>query len=367
MRPAFEVADVLQNVNFYAPGYTVHQQKTLRAIQQCRTAALGGHVDACDGCGNITVSYNSCRNRHCNKCQGHKREEWIQNRRAELLPCTYYHVVFTLPQELNGVALHRPDLAYTALFRAAWQTLQQFGKNEGLRLGMIAVLHTWGQNLSLHPHLHCIVPGGGMDEKGRWKRKVRSDKYLFAVKALSKVFRAKYVQQLRKEGIGDKTLLETLFKKEWVVYAKRPFGGPAQVIEYLGRYTHKVAISNQRLVEVDQQQVSFRYKDYRQNGATKIMALPVAVFVRRFALHILPRRFIRIRHYGILSSRWKNNRLQKLREVLKMQPVECKPLTLIRKCPCCKTGILITIEVFEKRGPPPTGFMVAKNVPVPQP
>lgn len=139
------------------------------------------------------------------------------------------------------------------------------------------------------------------------------------------------------------------------------------MIEYLGRYTHKVAISNQRLVEVDQQQVSFRYKDYRQNGATKIMALPVAVFVRRFALHILPRRFIRIRHYGILSSRWKNNRLQKLREVLKMQPVECKPLTLIRKCPCCKTGILITIEVFEKRGPPPTGFMVAKNVPVPQP
>ncbi|UKJ06949.1 IS91 family transposase [Solitalea lacus] len=366
MRPAWEVADVLQKVNCYTPNYTVHQQKTLRAIQLCRTAALGGHVDACDGCGNISVSYNSCRNRHCNKCQGHKREEWIQDRQAELLPCTYFHVVFTLPQELNGLALHRPDLVYAALFRAAWQTLLQFGKNEGLQLGMIAVLHTWGQNLSLHPHLHCIVPGGGMDERGQWRRKARSDKYLFAVKALSKVFRAKYVQQLRQEGIEDQTLLETLFKKEWVVYAKRPFGGPGQVIEYLGRYTHKVAISNQRLVEVNEEEVSFRYKDYRQNGVTKVMVLPVNEFVRRFAQHILPRRFVRIRHYGILSSSWKRGHLQKLRESQKMVSVEAKMVTLIRKCPCCKTGTLVTIEVFGKRGPPQTDFRVAKIVPVPQ-
>ncbi|RYZ49343.1 MAG: IS91 family transposase [Sphingobacteriales bacterium] len=367
MRPAFEVADVLQKVNFYTPAYTVHQQKTLRAIQLCRTAALGGHIDACDGCGNISVSYNSCRNRHCNKCQGHKREEWIQDRQAELLPCTYYHVVFTLPQELNGLALHRPDLVYPALFRAAWQTLQQFGKNEGLQLGMIAVLHTWGQNLSLHPHIHCIVPGGGLDENGRWKRKARSDKYLFAVKALSKVFRAKYLQQLRNDGIGDKALLDSLFKKEWVVYAKRPFGGPAQVIEYLGRYTHKVAISNQRLMGADEKEVTFRYKDYRQNAEAKVMTLPSTEFVRRFALHILPRRFVRIRHYGILSSSWKRSRLKKLRESLKMVSVQATTAPLLRKCPCCKTGTLITIEVFGKRGPPQTDFRVTKIVHAPQP
>lgn len=363
MRPVWEIADVLRHAHFYTDAYTTHQQKTLRAIRQCRTAELGGHVDACDGCGNISISYNSCRNRHCNKCQGHKRQEWIQDRQAELLPCTYYHVVFTLPQELNGLALHRPDLVYAILFKSAWQTLEQFGKMEGLQLGMIAVLHTWGQNLSLHPHLHCIVPGGGMDGNGQWRRKTRSEKYLFAVKALSKVFRAKYVQQLRRLGLGDKALLESLFQKNWVVYAKRPFGGPGQVINYLGRYTHKVAISNQRLVDVNEKEVRFRYKDYRLNGLEKVMALPTAEFVRRFARHILPRRFVRIRHYGILSSSWKRSRLQKLRENLKMPAVESKTVTLLRKCPCCKTGNLVTIEVFGKRGPPASDFVVAKPVP----
>lgn len=360
MRPSWEIADVLRHADFYTDAYTTHQQKTLRAIGLCRTAGLGGHVDACDGCGNISISYNSCRNRHCPKCQGHKREEWIQERQAELLPCTYYHVVFTLPHELNGLALQRPDLIYAALFKSAWQTLATFGKTEGLQLGMVAVLHTWGQNLGLHPHLHCIVPGGGMDENGSWRRKARSDKYLFAVKALGKVFRAKYVQQLRQQGLGDKTLLESLFKKDWVVYAKRPFGGPQQVINYLGRYTHKVAIGNHRLVDVNAKEVSFRYKDYRQSGVEKVMVLPTSEFVRRFAQHILPRRFVRIRHYGILSSSWKRSRLQKLREGLKMAVVETKPATLLRKCPCCKTGNLITIEVFGKRGPPVADFVVTK-------
>ena len=242
--------------------------KTLRAIAQCRTGSLGGHVDACNECGNISISYNSCRNRHCPKCQGHKREAWIQKREAELLPCTYYHVVFTLPKELNPLALRQPKLVYDTLFASVWGTLNQFGKTQGSQLGMIAVLHTWGQNLSLHPHLHCIVPGGGIDDKGSWKRQWRSDKYLFAVKALSKVFRAKYVQQLRSNGIDDKSLSESLFAKQWVVYAKRPFGGPQQVIEYLGRYTHKVAISNHRIMQVDDVSVSFSYKDYR-NGSTQ--------------------------------------------------------------------------------------------------
>ena len=263
MQPKCEVADVLRNTDIEKLCLTVHHQKTLRAIEQCRTAALGGHVDACDECGNIRVSYNSCRNRHCPKCQGHKREEWIQTREADLLPCTYYHLVFTLPQELNSLVLYHPALVYKTLFDAVWATLHQFGRNEDLQLGMIAILHTWGQNLSLHPHLHCIVPGGGCDKQGKWKRQIRSDKYLFSVKALSKVFRAKYVQMLRTGGIDDKQLIESLFKKDWVVYAKRPFGGPKQVIEYLGRYTHKVAISNHRIQKVTQCEVSFNYKDYR--------------------------------------------------------------------------------------------------------
>ena len=358
------VAGVLRRVNTNDASFTIHQQKTLRAIAQCRTAALGGHVDACSECGTVHISYNSCRNRHCPRCQGHKREEWIQKREADLLPCTYYHVVFTLPQELNGLALHRPKLVYDALFAAAWATLQQFGCTEKLQLGMIAVLHTWGQNLSLHPHLHCIVPGGGIDDKGKWKQQLRSDKYLFPVKALSKVYRAKYVQQLRCKGIDDKPLIESLFAKQWVVYAKRPFGGPRQVIEYLGRYTHKVAISNHRIAQADDATVTFSYKDYRDGSKQKQMILTNEEFVRRFAQHILPLRFVRIRHYGILSSSWKRGKLQALQASLQVTRKEQPVNTMLRKCPCCKTGTLITIEVFGNRGPPNHYLLKNQTVPV---
>ncbi len=287
---------MLRRVDTGDASFSPHQQKTLRALTQCRTSALGGHVDACDNCGTVHISYNSCRNRHCPKCQGHKREEWIQKREADLLPCTYYHVVFTLPGELNALALHNPKLVYDALFASVWASLQQFGRKEGVSLGMIAVLHTWGQNLSLHPHLHCIVPGGGIDSTGKWRPQLRSDKYLFPVKALSRVFRARYVARLREGGIDDKALLESLFQKPWVVYAKRPFGGPGQVIEYLGRYTHKVAISNHRLEQVTEREVTFRYKDYRADGAVELMTLGHEEFTRRFSQHILPQRFVRIRH-----------------------------------------------------------------------
>ena len=330
----------------------IHQQKTIRALQQCRTAALGGHVDACDGCGKVSISYNSCRNRHCPRCQGHKRQEWIERREQDLLPCTYYHVVFTLPQELNHMALGKPAQVYDALFKSAWGTLHQFGKHAGTQLGMIALLHTWGQNLSLHPHLHCIVPGGGVDGNGKWQKQIRSNKYLFSVKALSKVFRAKYVQQLRQKNVVEKSIIEKLFAKEWVVYAKRPFGGPQQVISYLGRYSHKIAISNQRLQMVTETQATFTYKDYRDAGKTKQMILSNQEFTRRFAQHILPKRFVRIRHYGILSSTWKRGKLQCLQQKLKVQRPAAAPATMLRKCPCCKTGMLITIEVFGKRGPP---------------
>lgn len=353
MQPRWEIADVLRHVDLSFCSLTPYQQKTFRAIMQCRTRSLGGHVDTCDSCGHITISYNSCRNRHCPKCQGHKREEWIQRREQDLLPCTYYHVVFTLPQELNRLALQHPRLVYNALFKAVWHTLDQFGKTSGLHLGMIAVLHSWGQNLSLHPHLHCIVPAGGIDEQGRWQRQIRGNKYLFPVKALGKVFRAKYVRQLRENNITDKALIESLFYKDWVVYAKRPFGGPKQVIEYLGRYTHKVAISNHRIQEVTDTAVSFSYKDYKAGGVQKTMTLSNEAFVRRFARHILPKRFVRIRHYGLLSSTWKRGRLQQLQAILKVQrPENGKAKTLLRKCPCCRKGTMVTIAVFDGRGPP---------------
>lgn len=364
MQPKWEVGDILRQCKSKnSINLSVHQEKTLRAITQCRTAALGGHVAVCRDCGVVKISYNSCRNRHCPKCQGHKREEWIQRREADLLPCVYYHVVFTLPQELNPLSLHQPKLVYDTLFKSVWQSLNQFGKTEGLQLGMIAVLHTWGQNLSLHPHLHCIVPGGGIDKNGKWQKQIRSDKYLFPIKALSKVFRAKYVAQLRDSGIDDKMLFDRLFKKNWVVYAKRPFGGPKQVIEYLGRYTHKVAISNHRIKEVRENEVSFSYKDYKDGGKTKLMVLSNEEFTRRFAQHILPKRFVRIRHYGMLSSSWKRGKFQNLQKELKVTRPEVNPKTMLRKCPCCKTGVMITLEVFGERGPPKKYLPENKIVP----
>lgn len=364
MQPGWEVADVLSRANISDPSLSPHQQKTLRALTQCRTAALGGHVDACEECGTVHISYNSCRNRHCPKCQGHNRVEWIQKREADLLPCTYYHVVFTLPGELNPLALHQPKVVYDGLFASVWATLQQFGRREGVHLGMTCVLHTWGQNLSLHPHLHCIVPGGGIDQRGNWKPQRRSNKYLFSVKALSRVFRAKYVAGLRESGIEDRALLESLFQKEWVVYAKRPFGGPQQVIEYLGRYTHKVAISNHRLEQVKERDVTFRYKDYKDSGATKHMTLTCEEFTRRFSQHILPLRFVRIRHYGLLSSTWKRGKLQTLQATLKVIRKEPVVKRMVRRCPCCKTGTLITLEVFGQRGPPKQYLGESGSVPV---
>ncbi|WP_185242124.1 IS91 family transposase, partial [Elizabethkingia anophelis] len=273
-------------------------------------------------------------------------------RENELLPVPYFHVVFTLPDVLNKTVLHEPKMLYDILFESAWETLQAFGNNRGLKMGMIAILHTWGQNLSLHPHLHCIVPGGGVDGKGNWQRKIKTDKYLFAVKALSKVFRAKYVALLRKEKLADAQVLQSLFEKNWVVYAKRPFGGPKQVIEYLGRYTHKVAISNHRIKNVSDHEVTIAYKDYKDGSKTKQLTLKNEEFARRFSLHILPKRFVRIRHYGIVSSSWKRGKLQQLQKELKIVRPKIEPKTQHKKCYCCKVGNLITLHVFGQRGPP---------------
>ena len=359
----FEVADVLHAMggSIEQQGYNSHQLRMLGAIKECRTAALGGHVDACTNCGVVKISYNSCRNRHCPKCQGHQREAWIQKREAELLPVPYFHVVFTLPGELNQLAMHAPKIVYDALFASAWQTLQAFGVKQNLQLGMVSILHTWGQNLSLHPHLHCIVPGAGVDATGQLKTIRPDGKYLFCVKAMSKMFRAKYVALLRKKGVGDKALFDSLFIKNWVVYAKRPFRNTHSVIAYLGRYTHKVAISNARIQEVTETEVRFSYKDYKDGGKTKTMTLGNEEFIRRFAQHILPHRFVRIRHYGILSSTWKQKKLKQLQAKLKMLVKPHVPQTKLRQCPHCKTQTMLTIAIFDKRGPPKKYLLVTKT------
>lgn len=351
-----EIADVLHLLGKKIEniGLNTWQLRTLSVLKSCRTSALGGHIDACDSCGNLSISYNSCRNRHCPKCQGSSRENWIQARETELLPVPYFHVVFTLPESINSLAIHNPKLVYATLFKAAWETLFAFGKNKGLQMGMIAILHTWGQNLSLHPHLHCIVPGGGVDTNGNWQNIRVDGKFLFPVKAISKVFRAKYCAILREKDYTQyQNIRSNLWEKSWVVYAKRPFGNVNSVIEYLGRYTHKIAISNHRINEITPQNVTFTYKDYKENGIKKQMTLTHEEFIRRFAMHILPKRFVKIRHYGFLSSTWKREKLKTLQQKLGVKILEkgIKPIPII-KCSCCKVGNLHTILTFDKRGPP---------------
>ena len=351
-----EVANVLRKVGSKIENYGLNtwQLRTLYAIKKCRTAELGGHIHACDSCGKITISYNSCRNRHCPKCQGNKREDWIEARSTELLPVPYFHVVFTLPEAINSLAIHQSKVVYDTLFEASWETLQSFGKAKEMQMGMIAVLHTWGQQLSLHPHLHCIVPGGGVDKNGQFKNSHFKGNFLFPVKALSKVFRAKFCEKLKaKSPVKYEQIRQDLWKKPWVVFAKKPFGSPKSVVEYLGRYTHKIAISNHRIKSIDEQNVTFDYKDYRMAGVKKQMTLTHGEFIRRFSLHILPKRFVKIRHYGFLSSTWKRQKLKLLQEKLQvkvLEKVEKKPF--LPKCPCCKTGNLHRIAVFDQRGPP---------------
>ncbi len=358
MRSEYEVADVLRQSwnDVVSWGLNGWQLRTLRAIKECRTLALGGHIDGCDSCGHIQVSYNSCRNRYCPKCQGHKRVEWIEARESELLPVPYFHVVFTLPDALNGLAIHKPKIIYDALFKAAWETIVAFtGQNN--KAGMISILHTWGQNLSLHPHIHCIIPGGFVNQNEVWKLSKSKGKFLFPVKAMSKVYRAKYVAILRASDLViEQEIFDALFKKDWVVYAKRPFGSPASVVEYLGRYTHKIAISNHRILAIDDQTVTISYKDYKDEGQKKTLTLTHGEFVRRFALHILPKRFVRIRHYGFLSSTWKRSKLPDLQDKLNNKTRSCLPektkKTLHKTCPCCGTGQMFTILTFDGRGPP---------------
>ena len=303
MRSQHEVAHILSKhwaqVSQH-PQINSHQLRMLGALKRCRTAEMGGHIDACTDCGSVRISYNSCRNRHCPKCQGRNREDWIAKRESELLPVPYFHVVFTLPDTLNTLAIHSPRQVYGTLFEAAWQTVLCFGldhKHLGAKTGMIAILHSWGQTMSLHPHLHCIVPGGGLAKSGKWKVARSKGKYLFPVKAMSKVFRAKYIELLRSKVSIEKEVIDTLFKKDWVVYAKRPFGHPKAVLEYLGRYTHKIAISNHRIHAVENDKITFGYKDYRKGAQKLEMSLAPMEFIRRFSMHVLPLGFVVTSNY----------------------------------------------------------------------
>lgn len=360
MKSKYELATVLRKYEAELQDIVPNSWKyrTLYALARCRTAAMGGHIDACNNphCRKLHVSYNSCRNRHCPKCQGHLKEKWIQAREQELLNCNYFHVVFTLPHELNEVALEQPTFYYNTLFRVAWGVLKGFGNNPkylGAQMGMIAILHTWGQNLSLHPHLHCIVPGGGITQSGKWKNTKSNGKYLFDVKQLSKVFRAQFVDALTQKIRLKSSIRKALFAKKWVVYAKQPFYGPRQVVEYLGRYTHKIAISNHRIKGITKDSVLFSAKDYRHNGRKYNCSLQHRDFIKRFALHILPKGFTRIRHYGMLSSGKKKEFKRNVDHWLgKLKQLERPKQLKHRRCPSCKVGLLEIIYTFDPRGPP---------------
>ncbi len=369
MKPKYELGEILRqhHNDIENSKFNAWQKRTLYALSRCRTAQMGGHIDRCNhqNCGKLHLSYNSCRNRHCPKCQGHQRELWIQKREEELLCVGYYHVVFTLPSELNTLTLYQPRLVYSTLFKTAWMVISGFGKNPkflGAKTAMIAILHTWGSNMSLHPHSHCIVPCGSVSKKGKWKYAKKKDNFLFPVKQMSIVFRAKFVEELRKKGIKNNKLYDALFQKDWVIYAKKPFANPSAVVEYLGRYTHKIAISNHRIINTSKKAVSFKVKNYRKNGNQEIQTLKTKEFIGRFALHILPKGFVRIRHFGFLSSTSKQCYLKELQEQLGKPIIKKKRLeTLHLKCPSCKKGNLKTVCVFNGRAPPKHWIDQLKN------
>ncbi len=382
--PARRRVDLAELVRTHGAAYrqahrlTRGQHRALRAIAACRTAALGGHTETCDVCGAIRIAYNSCRNRHCPTCQTLAKERWLAARQAELLPVEYFHVVFTLPHTLNPLAQGNPRVCYALLFQTARETLAAFGddpRHLGGEVGGLAILHTWVHTLEQHLHLHCLVLGGALArDRSRWLP--AKPGFLFPVRALARVFRGKYLaglrqafarQQLRFAGsvtgltepAAFAAFLATCRATDWVVYAKPPFAGPAQVLEYLGRYTHRVAISNDRLLSVDDDQVRFRWKDSAHGSRLKLLTLSAEEFLRRFLLHILPDRFVRIRHFGVLANRDRRAKLARCRQLLAVPPAPPpappEPVAALvqrltgvdtAQCPVCRAGRLRIVAVF---------------------
>ena len=329
-----------------------HILKVMSAIERCRTSALGGHMTTCEDCGDLQISYNSCRNRHCPKCQAIARERWVDNQKSNLLNVGYFHVVFTIPDILNPIVFQNQRQLYNLLFKAASETLSELAGNKkflGAKIGYTSVLHTWGQNLMYHPHLHCIVPGGGLDSLGNWTNSRK--KFFIPVRVLSKKFRGKYLfylkqlfeknslefhaeQQRFSNGKSFGTLMSDLYAKEWVVYCKPPFKDASCVVEYLGRYTHRVAISNNRILTIDGGNVTFKWRDYKDSNKWKLMTVSAEEFIRRFLIHVLPKGFMKIKHYGLLSNRNKSRRLTICKRLTNtvIVPVErFSTLDLIRK------------------------------------
>ena len=385
--PALELADIFRQ---YGPAYRqahslpLHQHRLMQAIETCRTPALGGVVEFCDHCQYTHTRYRSCRNRHCPKCQAEVRLKWLEQRKAELLPTEYFHVVFTLPEPIAAIAFYNKEAVYEILFRATAQTLLTIAadpKRMGVDLGFFCVLHSWGQNLHFHPHLHCVVPGGGLSAgpRGRPERWIAGRRrFLLPVRVLSRRFRRLFLEALEKayakgelQFFGELESLRNpqafahylapLRNSEWVVYAQPPFGGPAHVIEYLGRYTHRVAISNRRLLALENGEVSFAWKDYRDAGKDKVMTVSAEDFIRRFLQHTLPQGFQRIRYYGFLANCHRARKLDLCRQLLATPSSALLPSlsdcrvflqaltsTEFRRCPQCGVGILACIPL-----PPP--------------
>jgi len=386
-RPKLEVADVFR---LYGEAYrrkhsaslSTSQRRVMTAIEVCRTAALGGHLERCDSCPYERPCYDSCRDRHCPKCQSLARAEWVEKRKAEVLDCQYFHLVFTLPEVIAAIAYQNKDLVYGILFRAAAETLSTIAADPqhlGAEIGFFAVLHTWGQNLLFHPHLHCVVPGGGISPDGtRWLP--CRPRFFLPVRVLSRLFRRLFLTYLQEafdagqlqffsslEVLHDPEdfarYLNPLRKQKWVVYAKPPFAGPQQVVDYVGRYTHRVAISNHRLLEIEEQQVKFQWRDYRDNNQQKTMILSTEEFIRRFLLHVLPRGFHRIRYYGFLGNRYRKEKLEQCRQLLNMTPPNqsssqpqpredyrdrYERLTghSLRECPVCHRGRMVVVKLL---------------------
>jgi Putative transposase/Transposase zinc-binding domain len=386
MRARLEVADIFRR---HGDAFRAEQgdrlsntqRRVMGAIEACRTAALGGHVEQCKDCGEIRVAYNSCRDRHCPKCQGLARAQWLADRRAEFLPVPYFHVVFTVPAPVAVIALQNKAALYDILFKAAAETIRVIAadpKHLGAETGMIAILHTWGQTLTHHPHVHCIVPGGGLGPDGRWV--ACQPNFFLPVHVLSRLYRRLFLERLQTafEGgvlkfFGDLAPLcepaafarhlAPLRRVNWIVYAKRPFGGPNQVLDYLGRYTHRVAIANGRLLDCDDGRVRFRWKDYRARGKSKAMTLDAGEFMRRFLMHVLPKGFRRIRHFGFLANTCRAGKLARIRAALDVpepapiaEPADYREryamLTgrRIDVCPCCG-GQMIDAGPWPRRSP----------------
>ena len=389
-RPNLEVADVFHRYGDafrrrFSTSLTTAQRRAMSAIERCRTAALGGQIEQCNHCGHRRFCYRSCRNRHCSKCQAFARAAWVRKRRSELLHCPYFHLVFTLPQPIAALALQNPRVLYSLLFRAASRTLRTLAsdpKHLGAEIGFFAILHTWGQVLSLHPHLHCVVPGGGIAPDGdRWI--TCRPGFFLPVRVLSRLFRRLFLERLQQAFCSGRLqfrhalaalddpdafarYLQPLRQAEWVVYAKPPFASPHQVLDYLGQDTHRVAISNHRLLAVEDGQVRFRWRDYRHHRRLKTLTLSAEEFIRRFLLHVLPKDFHRIRYFGFLACRHRQQKLALCRRLLDMPPPEpsepapdyhdlFEQLTgaSLLQCPACRRGRLFVVGRFEPGEPPP--------------